>query len=171
MRLLPSTTGMQETLYLGNLDAKRDWGHARDYVRGMWLMLPAGPPGRLRVRQGQCYAVAEFVECAFAEIGITVEWRGEGSGEKGYDAASGRVLVEIDPRYFRPTEVQILVGDASKARKEPGWRHETSFQELVTEMVREDLRWVAQEAEVRCREYGVARPALAVVHANDRLSG
>jgi GDPmannose 4,6-dehydratase len=163
--------GIQETLYLGNLDAKRDWGHARDYVRGMWLILQQDRPDDYVLATGECYTVRQFVECAFAEIGITVEWRGEGPREKGYDAASGRILVEVDPHYFRPTEVQILVGDASKARKKLGWKHETSFQELVTEMVQEDLRLMAREAEVRRREYGVVRPALAVVHTSERLSG
>jgi GDPmannose 4,6-dehydratase len=162
--------GMQKTLYLGNLDAKRDWGHARDYVRGMWLILQQYRPDDYVLATGECYTVRQFVECAFAEIGITVEWRGEGSREKGYDAASGRVLVEVDPRYFRPTEVQTLVGDASKARKKLGWIHETSFEELVTEMVQEDLRWVAREAEIRRREYAGARPELAVIDASEWLS-
>ena len=161
--------GMQQNLYLGNLDAKRDWGHARDYVRGMWLILQQDRPDDYVLATGECYTVRQFVECAFAEIGIAIEWRGEGTHEKGYDAASGRVLIEVDPRYFRPTEVEILVGDASKARKRLGWTHETSFEALVAEMVREDLRWVAREAEGHRREYGGARPALAVVDPSERL--
>jgi GDPmannose 4,6-dehydratase len=158
--------GMQQRLYLGNLDAKRDWGHARDYVRGMWLILQQNRPDDYVLATGECYSVRQFAECAFAEIGIAIEWRGEGAHEKGFDAASGRVLIEVDSRYFRPTEVEILVGNASKAHKRLGWTHETSFEELVAEMVREDLRWVTREAGGRRREYGVARPELAVVDQN-----
>ena len=161
--------GMQQRLYLGNLDAKRDWGHARDYVRGMWLILQQDRPDDYVLATGQCYTVRQFVECAFAEIGIAIKWRGEGTHEKGYDAASGRVLIEVDPRYFRPTEVESLVGDASKARKAFGWMPETSFEELVAEMVREDLRWMAREAEGK-REYDAARPALDVVNQSRNSS-
>jgi GDPmannose 4,6-dehydratase len=153
--------GMQQSLYLGNLDAKRDWGHARDYVRGMWLILQQDRPDDYVLATGDCYSVRQFVEYAFAEIGIAVVWRGEGIHEKGYDAASGRLLVEIDPRYFRPTEVEILLGDASKARKRLGWTHETTFEELVAEMVREDLCSMAREPEGHRREYSGLRPTLA----------
>jgi GDPmannose 4,6-dehydratase len=162
--------GMQQSLYLGNLDAKRDWGHARDYVRGMWLMLQQDHPDDYVLATGECYTVRQFVECAFAEIGTAIEWRGDGTDEKGYDAASGRVLIEVDPRYFRPTEVEILVGDASKARKRLGWTHETSFEVLVAEMMREDLYWASREVEERRREYGVARPMLAVIDQSGNLS-
>jgi GDPmannose 4,6-dehydratase len=162
--------GMQQRLYLGNLDAKRDWGHARDYVRGMWLILQQDRPDDYVLATGECYTVRQFVEYAFAEIGVAIKWRGQGADEKGYDAASGRVLIEVDPRYFRPTEVEILVGDATKARKQLGWTHETSFEELVTEMVREDLRWLDREAQGGSQEYGVARPALAVVDQSGNAS-
>jgi len=153
--------GMQQKLYLGNLDAKRDWGHARDYVHGMWLILQKDHPDDYVLATGKCYTVRQFAECAFAEIGVTIEWRGEGIHEKGCDASSGRVLVEVDPRYFRPTEVEILVGDARKAHKQLGWTHETSFEALVAEMVRDDLCWIAQEAEGRRREYGGAKAVQA----------
>jgi GDPmannose 4,6-dehydratase len=152
--------GLQERLYLGNLDAKRDWGHARDYVRGMWLMLQQDRPDDYVLATGECYSVRQFVDYAFAKIGITVEWRGKGTNEKGYDSASGRILIEVDPRYFRPTEVEILRGDASKAHQHLGWTHETSFAELVSEMVQEDVRCLAREAELRRLEGHVAEPAL-----------
>jgi GDPmannose 4,6-dehydratase len=162
--------GMQQRLYLGNLDAQRDWGHARDYVRGMWLIVQQDHPDDYVLATGECHTVRQFVECAFAKIGIAIKWRGKGAHEKGYDAASGRVLIEVDPRYFRPTEVEILVGDASKARKRLGWTHETSFEVLVAEMVRQDLRWVARESEGHRREYRAVRPALAVVDRSEDSS-
>lgn len=134
--------GLQDCLYLGNLDAVRDWGHARDYVEGMWLMLQQDGPDDYVLATGEARSVREFVELAFAEVGREIAWRGEGADETGADAASGQVLVRIDPRYFRPTEVDRLLGDASKARRVLGWRHRTGFEELVQEMVREDLRTV-----------------------------
>jgi len=137
--------GRQEKLYLGNLDAKRDWGHAREYVRGMWLMLQQDQPGDYVLATGQSRSVREFVEKAFAEIGIALEWGGSGVEEKGIDMASGRVLVEVDPRYFRPTEVEHLIGDAAKAEKALGWRHEMNFDALVAEMVRSDVAIMANE--------------------------
>ena len=132
--------GLQDKLYLGNLDAKRDWGHAREYVRCMWLMLQQPEPDDYVVATGETYSVRTFVERAFREIGIDIEWKGRGVQERGIDTSNGRVLVEVDPRYFRPTEVEILVGDATKAREKLGWRHEMNFNDLVTEMVREDVR-------------------------------
>jgi GDPmannose 4,6-dehydratase len=131
--------GSQDRLYLGNLDAKRDWGHAKEYVRGMWLMLQQDSPGDYVLATGEAASVRQFVEHAFAQVGVTLEWRGAGNDEEGLDAASGRVLVRIDPRYFRPTEVDFLVGDPTKAREKLGWKHETSWRELCAEMVREDL--------------------------------
>src|SRR5271168_3106658 len=132
--------GLQDKLYLGNLDAKRDWGHAREYVRCMWLMLQQPEPDDYVVATGETHSVRAFVERAFREIRIDIEWKGHATQEHGVDASNGRVLVAVDPRYFRPTEVEILVGDATKAREKLGWRHEIKFDDLVTEMVREDLK-------------------------------
>lgn len=131
--------GRQEKLFLGNLDAKRDWGHAREYVRGMWLMLQQDRPDDYVLATGETTPVRTFVEWAFADIGITLRWEGEGINEKGYCNESGNCLVEVDPRYFRPTEVDLLVGDPSKAKKKLGWVHETSPRELAREMVLADL--------------------------------
>ena len=136
---------IQDKLYLGNLDAKRDWGHARDYVEGMWLIVQQDEPDDYVLATGECHTVREFVELAFGEVGRTIEWRGEGVDEKGLDAKTGQVLIEVDPRYFRPTEVDHLQGDASKAHQRLGWRHRTEFPELVREMVAADLATVKQE--------------------------
>ena len=138
--------GRQQKLFLGNLDAKRDWGHARDFVEGMWRIVQQREPDDYVLATGQVHSVREFVEKAFAQVGIAIEWLGAGAEEKGIDAASGRVLVEIDPRYFRPTEVDVLVGDASKARTRLGWRHKVSFDALVAEMVAADLEAVVVRA-------------------------
>ncbi|MBY0430309.1 MAG: GDP-mannose 4,6-dehydratase [Rhodospirillales bacterium] len=137
--------GRQDKLYLGNLDAKRDWGHARDYVRGMWLMLQPDQADDYVLATGEAHTVREFVELAFAEVGILLEWQGKGIEEKGIDPATGRALVEVDPRYFRPTEVDLLLGDPSKARDRLGWSHEITFPDLVREMVRSDLDVIAKE--------------------------
>jgi GDPmannose 4,6-dehydratase len=137
--------GRQETLYLGNLDAKRDWGHARDYVEGMWKILQSPEPDDYVLATGETHSVREFVEKAFAQIGIRIVWEGVGVDEKGIDAGSGRVMIQIDPRYFRPTEVDLLIGDPSKARSKLGWQHRVSFEELVAEMVAADLKNVAGE--------------------------
>ncbi|WP_421916407.1 GDP-mannose 4,6-dehydratase [Mesorhizobium sp.] len=131
--------GLQDTLYLGNIDARRDWGHARDYVEGMWRILQHDVPDDFVLATGETHSVREFVELAFAETGRTVRWQGQGVEEVGVDAASGAALVRIDPRYFRPTEVDLLLGDASKARTRLGWSHTIGFKELVAEMVRADL--------------------------------
>lgn len=132
-------TGQQPKLYLGNLDAERDWGHARDYVAGMWSILQQPRGDDYVLATGESHSVREFVELAFAQVGRTIEWRGEGQQERGLDASTGDVLVEVDPRYFRPTEVDMLLGDASKAHRELGWRHSTSFEDLVRDMVAADL--------------------------------
>lgn len=132
--------GMQDKLYLGNLDASRDWGFAGDYVKAMWMMLQQDTPEDFVIATGETHKVREFVELAFKNIGITIEWCGEGIAEKGVDLVTGRVLVEIDPRYFRPTEVDLLQGDPNKAIQTLGWKSETSFAQLVTMMVKEDLR-------------------------------
>jgi GDPmannose 4,6-dehydratase len=139
--------GLQDTLYLGNLDAKRDWGHARDYVRGMWMMLQQDEPGDYVLATGETTSVRTFCEQAFAAAGIELAWEGEGEDEKGYDADTGRCLVEIDPRYYRPTEVDILLGDASKAKKDFGWEPEYSLAEMAEEMVESDLE-IAREERV-----------------------
>ena len=141
--------GLEEKLYLGNLDAERDWGHARDYVEGMWLILQQPEPDDYVLATGETHSVREFVETAFAEIGRSIEWRGEGLGEKGFDAASGKVLVEVDARYFRPTEVNTLLGDPEKARRRLGWKHRTSFRDLVREMVEADLEGMKGDTRAR----------------------
>ncbi len=143
--------GLQNMLYLGNLDSKRDWGHARDYVEGMWRILQQDSPDDYVLATGETHSVREFVELAFREVGREIEWRGEGVEEKGFDAGTGQQLIEIDPRYFRPTEVDYLLGDPSKAREKLGWRHRTSFTELVAEMVQTDLKEVDQESARRDR--------------------
>ena len=132
--------GRQEKLYLGNLDAKRDWGHAREYVEGMWLMLQQEKPDDYVLATGETTTVRTFVEWAFAETGVTLRWEGQGEEEKGYDADDGRLLVEVDPRYFRPTEVDLLIGDPTKAREKLGWTHKTGIRDLTAEMVRADLK-------------------------------
>jgi GDPmannose 4,6-dehydratase len=138
---------LQEKLFLGNLDAKRDWGHARDFVEGMWLILQQDEPDDYVLATGETHSVREFVERAFAHIGRTIVWRGSGLEEKGFEQSTDRVLVEVDPRYFRPTEVDSLLGDASKARAKLGWRHKTSFATLVTDMVEADLKKIREERE------------------------
>jgi GDPmannose 4,6-dehydratase len=132
--------GRQNKLYLGNLDAKRDWGHAREYVRGMWLMLQQEEPDDFVLATGETTEVREFVRWAFEDAGIPIEFRGQGIDEKGHALDDGRVLVEVDPRYFRPTEVDLLIGDPGKAHQKLGWRHETSVRELAREMVAADLQ-------------------------------
>jgi GDPmannose 4,6-dehydratase len=136
--------GLQEKLYLGNLNAKRDWGHAKEYVRGMWLMLQQDQPDDYVLATGQTTSVRSFVEKSFRRVGISLEWRGEGVDECGIDSASGRTIVEVDARYFRPTEVDLLQGDPSKAEKRLGWRHEATVDELVAEMVDEDLKAITR---------------------------
>ena len=131
--------GNQECLYLGNLDAKRDWGHARDYVEGMWRILQHNEADDFVLATGETHAVREFVELAFAEVGVTIDWKGSGIDEEGIDAKSGKTLVKVDPRYFRPTEVDLLLGDPSKAEKMLGWQATTKFEKLVAEMVQADL--------------------------------
>jgi GDPmannose 4,6-dehydratase len=131
--------GLQDKLFLGNLSARRDWGHARDYVEGMWLMLQQPKPDDYVLATGEEHSVRQFVEQAFGHIGKKIEWRGDGIDEKGVDAGSGRVLIEIDPRYFRPTETDALLGDPSKARQKLGWTHKVTFEQLVREMVETDL--------------------------------
>ena len=137
--------GLEDRIYLGNLDAERDWGHARDYVEGMWLILQQDQPDDYVLATGESHSVREFVELAFAEVGRDIEWRGSGLKETGVDGATGKVLVAVDGRYFRPTEVHRLVGDPRKAREALGWRHRTAFTDLVREMVRSDLAGIKRE--------------------------
>ena len=138
-------TGLEQALYLGNLDAKRDWGHARDYIEGMHRILQADAPDDFVLATGETRSVREFVELAFAEVGRRIEWRGNGVDETGVDGKSGKTLLRIDPVYFRPTEVDLLVGDASKAREKLGWQPKTSFAQLVKEMVASDLQDARRE--------------------------
>lgn len=137
--------GIQDCIYLGNLDAKRDWGHARDYVEGMYLMMQQSEPDDYVLATGETHSVREFVELSFASVGKTIIWRGDGTDEEGIDKDSGQTVIRIDPLYFRPTEVEILLGDPSKAKNAFGWEHRTSFVDLVKEMVASDLEVAKQE--------------------------
>ncbi len=137
--------GMQDCLYLGNLEARRDWGHARDYVQGMWLMLQQANPDDYVLATGEAYSVREFVEMAFGAINRKIQWSGLGVDEVGCDAGSGRTVVRVDRRYFRPTEVDHLLGDPSKARQRLGWTHTTSLGDLIAEMIASDLVQVKRE--------------------------
>lgn len=145
---------LQDTLYLGNLDAQRDWGHARDYVEGMWRILQHDTPEDFVLATGEMHSVRAFCDAAFAATDITLRWEGTGVDEKGYDAADGRCLVQVDPRYFRPTEVEQLLGDPSKAKELLGWESSTPFASLVSEMVAEDRKLLETERLAR-RAYGV----------------
>ncbi len=131
--------GLLERLYLGNLDARRDWGHARDFVEGMWRIVQQDVPDDYVLATGEAHTVRSLVDTAFAETGVSMEWRGSGAAEKGYDSADGTLRVEIDPRYFRPTEVDLLIGDPTKAKEKLGWEAKRSFSEIVSEMVESDL--------------------------------
>ncbi|MCW3104856.1 MAG: GDP-mannose 4,6-dehydratase [Bacteroidetes bacterium] len=131
---------LQDKLFLGNLDAERDWGHAKDYVEGMWMMLQQKEADDYVLATGKKITVRKFVDLAFAEVGITLKWEGKGVDEKGIDAASGKVIVEVDPAYFRPTEVDLLIGDASKAKKNMGWEPKHTLEQLVKEMMEHDLK-------------------------------
>jgi GDPmannose 4,6-dehydratase len=137
--------GRQKCLYLGNLDAKRDWGHARDFVEGMWRILQQPAPGDFVLATGEMHTVREFVELAFKQVGRQIEWRGKGRDEVGICRKTGKEIVRIDPRYFRPTEVDELLGDSRKAHEQLGWHHTITFPELVAEMVESDMKVVAQE--------------------------
>jgi GDPmannose 4,6-dehydratase len=139
--------GLQPKLFLGNLNAKRDWGHARDYVEGMWLIVQQEEPDDYVLATGEAHSVREFVEKAFSHVGRTVVWKGAGVEEKGIDQHSGKVLVEVDPRYFRPTEVEHLIGDPRKAHNKLGWQHRVTFDELVREMVSADLATIRFEQQ------------------------
>ncbi len=145
--------GLQEKLYMGNLDSKRDWGHAKDYVEGMWLMLQQNKPDDYVLATGVSHTVREFIESAFSEIGEKIVWKGKGKEEVGFSKDSNKVLIEVDKRYFRPTEVNYLMGDATKARNILGWESSIKFSDLVKEMVKEDLKLV--ELEQKTRRFGI----------------
>lgn len=144
--------GLQDRLYLGNLSAKRDWGYAKDYVEMMWLMLQQDKPDDYVIATGETREVREFTEIAFKEVGINIEWQGKGVDEKGIDKATGRVLVEVDPRYFRPTEVEFLLGNPAKAKQKLGWVPRTSFGELVKKMIQYDME--NAERDLLCKNNG-----------------
>jgi GDPmannose 4,6-dehydratase len=146
--------GLQECLYLGNLDAKRDWGHARDYVEMQWLMLQQEKPEDFVIATGVQYSVRDFVNAAAGELGISITWKGKAEQEKGYDA-NGKLIVAVDSRYFRPTEVESLLGDPSKAKEKMGWVPEISFKELVTEMIHEDLKTAERDELIKTHGYKV----------------
>lgn len=143
--------GIQKRLYLGNLDAQRDWGHARDFVEGMWLMLQQPHADDYVLATGETHSVREFVERAFAHVGRHIEWKGDGVQEKGVDTSTGQMLVSIDPRYYRPAEVDLLLGDASKARDRLGWQCTTNFERLVSEMMGAELAQLPKERVTRAR--------------------
>jgi GDPmannose 4,6-dehydratase len=145
--------GLQERLYLGNLNSLRDWGHAKDYVQMQWLMLQQQQPEDFVIATGQQHSVREFVAVAAEELGIAIEWRGQGVDEEGYDRTTGKCIVAVDPRYFRPSEVETLLGDPTKAREKLGWRPVISFRELVAEMVKEDLRSAERDALIKRSGY------------------
>ena len=146
--------GLQDRLYLGNLDARRDWGHARDYIEAQWLMLQQDRPEDFVIATGEQYSVRDFVNAAAAELGRTLRWEGTAVDEKGYDVETGKCIVAVDPRYFRPTEVETLLGDASKAKARLGWTPKVGFDELVAEMVREDLMSAERDELVKRHGYG-----------------
>ena len=143
--------GLSNRLHLGNLDAKRDWGHARDYVEGMWMMLQQPHPGDYVLATGEAHSVREFTELAFDHVGRALTWRGEGVEEEGIDQSTGETLVSIDPRNFRPADVHLLLGDPSKARRQLGWRHRTGFRELVAEMMDAELDTINRERQHACK--------------------
>ena len=147
--------GLQDTLHLGNMDSLRDWGHARDYVRAQWLMLQAKEPEDFVIATGKQYSVRDFVVAAGSQLGMKIEWRGKGVDEEGVDTVSGKSLVRVDPRYFRPTEVETLLGDATKAKEKLGWVAEVSFPELVADMVASDLDVAKRDAMVAKEGYKV----------------
>ena len=147
--------GLQDSLHLGNLDSRRDWGHARDYVRAQWLMLQQEAAEDFVIATGTQYSVRDFVATAGSLLGMNIEWRGEGVEEVGIDAATGRTLVHVDPRYVRPAVVETLLGDATKAREKLGWTAEVTFPELVAEMVESDLEWAKRDALVAKEGYKI----------------
>jgi GDPmannose 4,6-dehydratase len=150
--------GLEPKLYLGNLDAKRDWGHAKDYVEGMWRILQQPEPDDYVLATGRTTTIRDFVTMAFRHAGFEMDWRGNGLEEKGIDSATGKILVEVDPVYFRPTEVDLLLGDASKAREKLGWVPQHSLEELVHEMMEHDLAEAEKERYLKDGGYRVFEP-------------
>jgi GDPmannose 4,6-dehydratase len=148
--------GLQETLYLGNLNAKRDWGHAKDYVELQWLMLQQDEPEDFCIATGVQYSVRDFVSFAWGHLGKTIRWEGEGLDEKGYDSETGNLIVAVDPRYFRPTEVETLLGDPSKAKAKLGWQPKITLEEMVHEMMENDIK--IAKRDVLVKEYGFKAP-------------
>lgn len=150
--------GQQDKLYIGNLESKRDWGHARDFVEAMWLMLQQDEPGDYVIATGEQYSVRDFIEAAGSELGMNIEWQGKGLNEIGIDRNSGSTIVAVDPRYFRPTEVETLLGDPSKAKERLGWTARTPFAQLVKEMVAADLETAKRSAVLKEAGYEVRDP-------------
>jgi len=142
------TKGKQDKIYLGNMNSKRDWGYAKDYIKMMWMMLQHDTPEDYVIATGETHTVREFVEAAFKHVDVDIEWQGEGVDEKGIDKDTGKVLVEVDPKYFRPTEVDLLIGDPSKAKEELGWEPEVKFKELVQLMVQSDLKAIEKHGDI-----------------------
>ena len=145
--------GLQSTLFLGNLDAKRDWGHAKDFVEMQWLMLQQAEPEDYCIATGIQYSVRDFVNCAWRYVGKKIRWEGEGKDEKGFDEESNKLIVEIDSRYYRPTEVETLLGDPSKAKEKLGWQPKISFEELVSEMMESDINIAKRDSLVKKHGY------------------
>jgi GDPmannose 4,6-dehydratase len=141
--------GVQEYVELGNMDSKRDWGHSKDYVRAMWLMLQQDKPDDYVIATNETRTVREFVETAFGHVGIEIEWKGEGVDEVGIDKATGKTIVKVNPKFFRPAEVDILLGNPAKAEEKLGWKREISFSELVERMVKHDLELVEKELKIK----------------------
>ena len=148
--------GLQKTLYLGNLNAKRDWGHAKDYVEMQWLMLQQDEPDDFCIATGLQFSVRDFVNFAWSHLGKTIRWEGEGMDEKGYDSETGNLIVEVDSRYFRPTEVEALLGDPSKAKEKLGWEPKITFEEMVSEMMESDINIAKRDSLVK--KYGFKAP-------------
>lgn len=141
--------GIQEKLFLGNLDAQRDWGHAKDYVEGMWMMMQQNEPDDYVLATGKTVSVKKFCELAFGHVGIDIEWTGSGVDEKGINKENGKIIIEVDPKYFRPTEVDLLIGDPSKAKRKLGWEHKHSLEQLVTEMMKADVELFKRDQYLR----------------------
>lgn len=150
--------GMEDKLYLGNLDSKRDWGHAKDYVEGMWRVLQQDKPEDFVLATGVTTSIRDFCNMTFKELGVDIEWQGKGVDEKGLDAKTGKVIIEVDPRYFRPAEVDLLLGDSTKAREKLGWKPKYDLQTMVKEMVEEDMKEAKKAKVLREKGYQILVP-------------